>query len=110
MLQYCIKQILTNINKYSLHVLSTKLRYKLYFPFSIPTPSFPRFYYMLGANLGLLLYGEVSVMRLIYIFSYFPFGFEGRMWDLIISVLDHCLAFYIKSRADSTFLFLISSL
>ena len=39
-----------------------KLRYKLYFSFSIPTPGFPHFYYMLGANLGLLLYGEVSVM------------------------------------------------
>ena len=28
----------------------------------IPTTGFPRFNYMLGANLGLLLYGEVSVM------------------------------------------------
>ena len=26
----------------------------------------------------------------VYVFSYFPFGFEGRMWDLI----DHCLSFY----------------
>ena len=52
----------TNINKYILHVLSIKLRDKLYFSFSIPTPGFPHFYYMLGANLGLLLYGEVSVM------------------------------------------------
>ena len=26
--------------------------------------------------------------------SYFPFGFEGRMWDLIVSVPDHCLPFY----------------
>ena len=32
----------------------------------------------------------------IYVFSYFPFGFEGRMWDLIVSVPDHCLSFYIK--------------
>ena len=40
-----------------------KLRYKLYFSFSIPTPGFPHFYDMLGANLGLLLYGEVSVMK-----------------------------------------------
>ena len=47
---------------YILHVLSIKLRYKLYFSFSIPTPGFPHFYYMLGANLGLLLYGEVSMM------------------------------------------------
>ena len=30
----------------------------------------------------------------IYIFSYFPFGFEGRIWDLIVSVPDHCLSFY----------------
>ena len=30
----------------------------------------------------------------IYIFSYFPFGFESRMWDLIVSVPDHCLSFY----------------
>ena len=28
------------------------------------------------------------------VFSYFPFGFEGRMWDLIVSVPDHCLSFY----------------
>ena len=31
----------------------------------------------------------------INIFSYFPFGFEGRMWDLIVSVPDHCLSFYL---------------
>ena len=30
----------------------------------------------------------------IYVISYFPFGFEGRMWDLIVSVPDHCLSFY----------------
>ena len=26
------------------------------------------------------------------------FGFEGRMWDLIVSVPDHCLSFYFSSR------------
>ena len=31
----------------------------------------------------------------IYVFSYFPFGFEGRIWDLIVSVPDHCLSFYL---------------
>ena len=31
----------------------------------------------------------------IYVFSYFPFGFEGRIWDLIVSVPDHCLSFYV---------------
>ena len=30
----------------------------------IPTPDFPHFYYMLGGNLGSLLYGDVSVMVL----------------------------------------------
>ena len=30
----------------------------------------------------------------IYVFSYFPFGFECRMWDLILSVPDHCLSFH----------------
>ena len=28
------------------------------------------------------------------VFSYFTFGFEGRMWDLIVLVPDHCLYFY----------------
>ena len=32
----------------------------------------------------------------IYVFSYFPFGFEGRIWDLIVSVPDHCLSFHFK--------------
>ena len=32
----------------------------------------------------------------VYVFSYFPFGFEGRMWDLIVSVPDHCLSFYLR--------------
>ena len=62
MLQYFIKQILTKINKCILHDLSIKLGAKLYFSFSVPTPGLPHFYYMLGANLGLLLYGDVSVM------------------------------------------------
>ena len=28
------------------------------------------------------------------IFSYFPLGFEVRIWDLSVSVPDHCLSFY----------------
>ena len=35
----------------------------------------------------------------IYVFSYFPFGFEGRMWVLIVSVPDHCLSFYFPRRS-----------
>ena len=31
----------------------------------------------------------------IYVFSYFPFSIEGGMWDLIVSVPDHFLSFYL---------------
>ena len=44
-----------------------------------------------------LTYFDASAFRKlssIYVFSYFPFGFEGGMWDLIVSVPDHCLSFY----------------
>ena len=34
----------------------------------------------------------------IYVFSYFPFCLEGRMWNLIVSVPDHCLSFYFEVR------------
>ena len=34
----------------------------------------------------------------IYVVSYLPFGFEGRVWDLIVSVPDHCLSFYFILR------------
>ena len=37
---------------------------------------------------------QVSKLPSVYVFSYFPFGFEGRIWDLIVSVPDHCLSFY----------------
>ena len=36
----------------------------------------------------------------IYVFSYFPFGFEGRIWDLIVSVPDHCLSFYFPNSEN----------
>ena len=36
----------------------------------------------------------------VYIFSYFPFGFEGKMWDMIVSVPDYCLSFYRRDRAS----------
>ena len=45
----------------------------------------------------------------IYVFSYFPFGFEGRIWDLIVSVPDRCLSFYfsctVKFKSDTTLKF-----
>ena len=47
------------------------------------------------------LFGLLRVSN--YVFSYFPFGFKGRMWDLIVSVPDHCLSFYFKILQTSTF-------
>ena len=37
----------------------------------------------------------------IYVFSYFPFGFEGRIWDLIVLVPDHCLSFYFTMKHNT---------
>ena len=34
------------------------------------------------------------VIAVILFNSYFPSGFEGRIWDLIVSVPDHCLSSY----------------
>ena len=34
----------------------------------------------------------------IYVFSYFPFGFEGKIWDLIVTVPDHYLSFYLTTE------------
>ena len=30
----------------------------------------------------------------ICVFGCFPFGFEGKIWDLIVSVPDHCFSFF----------------
>ena len=38
----------------------------------------------------------------IYVFSYFLFGFEGRIWDLIVSVPDHCSSFYFVLNTYAT--------
>ena len=37
--------------------------------------------------------GAFRKMSSIYVLSYFPFGFDRRMLDLIVSVPDHCLFF-----------------
>ena len=33
----------------------------------------------------------------VYVFSYFPFGFDGSILDLIVSVPGHCLSFYFPN-------------
>ena len=35
----------------------------------------------------------------IYVFNYFPFGFEGSIWDLIVSVPDHCFSFHSSRQS-----------
>ena len=42
-----------------------------------------------------------KVVSSVYVFSYFPFGFEDRMWDLIGLVPDHCLSFYFTVDRSS---------
>ena len=42
--------------------------------------------------------GTFRKLLSIYVFSYFPSVLEGRMWDLIVSVPDHCLSFYFSQK------------
>ena len=50
-------------NTHPKHMILLRKKLKLsIFIILIPTPDFPHFYYMLGGNLGSLLYGDVSVM------------------------------------------------
>ena len=55
---------------------------------------------VLPLNRDCILFAASAFRKLssIYVFSYFPFGFEGRIWDLIVSVPDHCLSFYLSYR------------
>ena len=48
-------------------------------------------------NLGRFTARAFRKLPSIYVFSYFPFGFEGGIWDLIVSAPDHCLSFYFYS-------------
>ena len=43
-------------------------------------------------------FGAFRKLPSIYLFSCFPFGFEGRMWDLIVSFPDYCLSFYFLNK------------
>ena len=45
---------------------------------------------------GKELFFRITFRKLlsIYVFISYPFGFEGRIWDLIVSVPDHCLSVY----------------
>ena len=37
---------------------------------------------------------EINIQKESYVFNYFPFGFEGKRLELIVSVPDQCLSFY----------------
>ena len=53
----------SNYNTYPQHmILWRNVEIIHFFIILIPTPDFPHFHYMLGGNLGSLLYGDVSVM------------------------------------------------
>ena len=47
-----------------------------------------------GGGFVLFAAGAFRGLSSVCVFGCFPFGFEGRMWDLIVSVPDHCLSFY----------------
>ena len=56
--------------------------------------------------------GEIKVFNIafrkllsVYVFRYFPFGFEGRILDLIVSVPDHCLSFYFTINVMDYFIY-----
>ena len=58
---------------------------------------------------GLFIRFKVSAFRKLLsvcVFGYFLFGFEDRMWDLIVLVPDHCLSFcYCRSTILSVLLY-----
>ena len=45
--------------------------------------------------------GAFRKLLSIYVFNYFPFGSEGRICDLIVSVPDHCLCVYLDLRQET---------
>ena len=45
-----------------------------------------------SCSFGLPRVPFVNCCQILYLVI-FPFGFKGRIWDLIVSVLDHCLSF-----------------
>ena len=56
----------------------------------------------------------------IYVFSYFPFGFEGRIWDLIVATVSknfkinlegqNCVHFYVILSRNVQIFYVMASL
>ena len=53
-------------------------------------------YFVKSCSFGLPRVPFVNCCQFMYLVI-FPFGFEGRMWDLIVSVPDRCLSFYFTT-------------
>ena len=54
---------------------------------------------MSGKELFIRFTANAGKLLSVYVISYFHFGFEGRIWDLIVLVPDHCLSFYFVFAA-----------
>ena len=67
----------------------------LFFIIFIPTPDFPHFHYMLGGNLGSLLYGDVSVMYVIFYRSQVSISFENNIIVFMFSFYPKVLHFFV---------------
>ena len=49
-----------------------------------------------SCSFGLLCLCFMGVCQILYV-SFFPFGAEGRMWDVIVLIPDHCLSISFKT-------------
>ena len=47
-----------------------------------------------GGLFVLFAAGAFRGLSSVCVFGCFPFGFAGGIWDLVVSVPDHCLSFY----------------
>ena len=48
-----------------------------------------------SCSFGLLCVSEWAFVKFC-VYPSFPFGFEGRMWDVIVLIPGHCLSFYFE--------------
>ena len=90
-------QILNDRRKTSVPYFSSKYWFTRYFDSFYALISFEndalKFFIVVILSINFSIYRINSSQ-----FSYFPFGFEGRLWALIVSVPDHCLSFYISEQ------------
>ena len=83
-------------NQYKLHSLHS-LRNGYFFLFAFPNVPVFEVDELYSLNTKVLTIPKMSSTEMIISDSSIPFGFEGRIWDLIVSVPDHCLSFYFST-------------